>query len=104
MSSHMPNPPRPYAVRPDRPSFDFRPKPQYPPKPAGAKRVTVCIAVGCDCFSQANPKFVLVVDQKLSTQISSSQVGVKLLISQKDGLRCMREMPTCRRTSSTRQL
>lgn len=40
--------------------------------------MTVCIAVGCDCYQKKNPKLILVADMMLSTWTTSADVGFKI--------------------------
>jgi hypothetical protein len=55
----------------------------YPPKPQKRFRedeVTVCIAIACDCFCAPpiKPKLVLITDQMISTETSSTEIGGKV--------------------------
>ncbi|MGD0221970.1 MAG: hypothetical protein ABSF71_06510 [Terriglobia bacterium] len=64
-------------MTPIRKPFDFRRRPPYPHRPkkpvTQEKKVTVCLAIACDCYTpDTNPKYVVVTDQMVSTGTSSS--------------------------------
>ncbi len=67
--------PYPLIDKPYRRPYPPRPKPAY----TWGKPVTVCIAIGCDCYlgDEIPPKIVLVMDRLLSWDISSVETAIK---------------------------